>query len=167
MKEHTREATFNLVGSYVENRVAFDLFAGTGAIGLEAISRGAESVFLVERHFPTVRIIKQNVRSLDPKMNVTVAASDTFFWARQFLKGSSLPSKPWLVFCCPPYDLYVDKKEELLVMLESLIEAAPQESMFVVESDERFKPESLPKGLAWDTRLYSPALISIGRKSDG
>ncbi len=166
MKEHTREAIFNLVGSYAKNRVAFDLFAGTGAIGLESISRGAASAFLVERHFPTVRIIEQNVRSLDPDMNVTVTASDTFFWTRQFLKGAQLPVEPWLVFCCPPYDLYLEKKDELLAMLGSLIEAAPLESLFVVESDERFKPQCLGESLAWETRLYAPALISIGCKSE-
>ena len=164
MKENTREATFNLVGGYAENRVVIDLFAGTGAIGLEAMSRGAESAFLVERHFPTVRIIKQNVRDLDQGMKVTVAASDTFFWVRQFLKGPALPTTPWLVFCCPPYALYVDKIDELSTMLENLIAASPEDSLFVVESDDKFDPETLPSGVAWETRKYAPALISIGRK---
>ena len=41
MKDITREACFNLVGAYVDGKAAFDLFAGTGAIGLEALSRGA------------------------------------------------------------------------------------------------------------------------------
>lgn len=163
MKETTREATFNLVGGYAEKRAVIDLFAGTGAIGLEAMSRGAECAFLVERHFPTVRIIKENVQSLDPEMNVTVAASDTFFWTRQFLKQTSRPTQPWLVFCCPPYALYVDKPDEVVGMLESLIEVAPEDSLFVVESDERFNPEKLPTGITWETRKYAPALISIGR----
>ena len=46
MKDITREACFNLVGAYVDGKAAFDLFAGTGAIGLEALSRGATRQYL-------------------------------------------------------------------------------------------------------------------------
>lgn len=165
MTETTREACFNLVGGYAPDRVVFDLFAGTGAIGLEAMSRGASRAFLIERHFPTVRIINQNVQLLDPEMDVTVEASDTFFWVRKFLKAGSLPTEPWLVFCCPPYALYVDRQNDLLTMLDSLVSVAPDGSLFVVESDERFDPKQLPQSLQWETRKYSPALISVGRKT--
>src|SRR5205823_2176218 len=52
MKDRTREAVFNLLGPGVTGTHAIDLFAGTGALGLEAISRGAESATLIEQHFP-------------------------------------------------------------------------------------------------------------------
>ena len=98
-------------------------------------------------------------------MDVTVEASDTFFWVRKFLKAGSLPTEPWLVFCCPPYALYVDRQNDLLTMLDSLVSVAPDGSLFVVESDERFDPKQLPQSLQWETRKYSPALISVGRKT--
>src|SRR5262245_28662629 len=65
MKERVREAIFNLIGVAVRDRHAIDLFAGTGALGLEAISRGAGSATLVERHFPTAGVIKQNAAALE------------------------------------------------------------------------------------------------------
>jgi 16S rRNA (guanine966-N2)-methyltransferase len=61
MKDFTREALFNLVGGWVSGKACFDLFAGTGAVGIEALSRGAERAIMVERHFPTVKAIKENV----------------------------------------------------------------------------------------------------------
>ncbi|MEL7497584.1 MAG: RsmD family RNA methyltransferase [Planctomycetota bacterium] len=169
MKDNIREALFNLVGGWVEGKVVFDLFAGTGAIGLEAISRGASEAIFVERHFPTVKLIEQNIQTLGPqvKNNSSVHASDTFFWVRQFVKNQTHPTDPWLVFCCPPYDFFLDREEELLAMLSSLIPLAPAESLFVVESDERFETDRLPKQQEnpsvsqWAVRQYAPAQVAV------
>ena len=129
MKDNIREALFNLVGGWVKGKVAFDLFAGTGAMGLEALSRGAAKAIFVERHFPTVRLIQQNVESLDSGLLVDISSSDTFFWVRKFLKmPSQWPVEPWIVFCCPPYALYVDRPDDVLDMLSKLIEIAPATS---------------------------------------
>lgn len=165
MKDNVREALFNLVGGWVKGKAAFDLFAGTGAMGLEALSRGATQAFFIERHFPTVRIIKDNVRSLDENLKVEVTASDSFFWVRKFLKSPEhWPSEPWIVFCCPPYALFEEQVEDVLTMLDSLMQVAPQGSLFVVESDERFDPTLLPQQEGWTSRQYTPALISVFRE---
>ena len=166
--ETVREAVFNLVGGWIPGKAAFDLFAGTGAMGIEALSRGASRVFLIERHFPTVRIIRQNVRSLADDLPVKIEASDTFFWVRQFLKDPDhWPSEPWVVFCCPPYSLYIEQEKAVLEMIQSLFQAAPPDSLFVVESDRRFDPQKLPDADRWFTRKYAPALISVYRESIG
>lgn len=165
MKDDIREAVFNLVGGWVPGKAAFDLFAGTGAMGLEAISRGATQAFLIERHFPTVKIIRENVAGLDPEMAVQISASDTFFWSRKFLKSSDLwPVQPWIIFCCPPYDLYVHKTDELMTLVEAMLEAAPMESLMVVESDSRFDLKRLPQHEDWSVRRYSPAVVSVFKK---
>ena len=165
MKDDIREAVFNLVGGWTPGKIVFDLFAGTGAMGLEAISRGATKCFFVERHFPTVKIIRENVQTLDPDMNASVDASDSFFWCRKFLKDpASWPTEPWLVFFCPPYGLYVKSKDELLELIEKFKDAAPDESLIVVESDKRLDVSSLPDHESWEVRTYSPAVISIFKK---
>ena len=165
MKDDIREAVFNLVGGWVPGKAAFDLFAGTGAMGLEAISRGATRAFLIERHFPTVKVIRENVAALDPEMDVQISASDTFFWSRKFLKDQDLwPTEPWIIFCCPPYDLYVEKTDDVILLIEGLLNAAPMESLLVVESDSRFDPKSLPQHEDWSVRKYSPAVVSVYKK---
>src|SRR5262245_27839595 len=64
MKDRVREALFNRLSTSVRNKHAIDLFAGTGALGLEAMSRGASGATLVDRHFPTAELIRQNAASL-------------------------------------------------------------------------------------------------------
>jgi 16S rRNA (guanine966-N2)-methyltransferase len=165
MKDNIREAVFNLVGGWVKGKVVFDLFAGTGAMGLEALSRGAAKAFFVERHFPTVRIIQQNVESLDAELPVDISSSDTFFWVRQFVKTPDRwPAEPWVVFCCPPYALYVDRPDDVLKMLGELIAIAPDESLFVVESDVRFDQANLPHPESWSIKKYSPAVVAVLKK---
>ena len=64
MKHRTREAIFNLVTTDAEGRHVIDLFAGTGALGLEALSRGAASATFIEKHVPSARVIEENIRTL-------------------------------------------------------------------------------------------------------
>ncbi|MEM1305188.1 MAG: RsmD family RNA methyltransferase, partial [Planctomycetota bacterium] len=61
MKHRVREAIFNLVGADMPGKLAIDLFAGTGAIGLEAISRGAERCLFIEKHVPSAGVVTQNI----------------------------------------------------------------------------------------------------------
>lgn len=62
--DRLRETLFNLLGPTVRGSVFVDLYAGTGAVGIEALSRGADEVFFVEKHAGTVRLIRENLRSL-------------------------------------------------------------------------------------------------------
>lgn len=164
MKDDLREALFNLVGGWVPGRHVIDLFAGTGAIGLEAISRGAASATLIERHFPTARIIRENVESLDPDLPVEIVKSDTFFWVRQFVgPGTARPAIPWLVFCSPPWNLFDRRADDLIAIVTALRDAAPPDSLIVVESEDTFDPRRLPDPDFWRTRRYPPALLSILR----
>ena len=166
MKDITREACFNLVGGYVDGKAVFDLFAGTGAIGLEALSRGASQAVLIERHVPTIRIVESNVQTLELDSQAKVVTSDTFFWVRQFLNDpASWPQEPWAVFCCPPYVLFEDNRDDLLITMHSMVDVAPEGSMFIVESDHRFDTTDLPDSVQWQTRHYPPAYISVAHKT--
>jgi 16S rRNA (guanine966-N2)-methyltransferase len=163
MKDRVREAIFNLIGPEVQGKHAFDLFAGTGVVGFEAISRGAAKATMLERHFPTARSIKDNAELLGIKDQVEVAAGDSFVWVKRFKDPGPLP---WLVFCCPPYSLYIVRQADQLDMIDRLLQMAPAESIFVVESDERFDPSLLPEADQWDVRSYPPTLVAIYRKRE-
>ena len=158
MKERVREAVFNLVGPAIQGKAAIDLFAGTGALGLEALSRGAASAIFVEQHFPTAGLIKQNAQALGVESRSTVMPANTLLWSRRL---PELPTIPWVVFCSPPFDFFVDRRDEMLALIETLINAAPPESIFVVESDERFDFAQLPRSEEWDIRQYPPAVVGV------
>ena len=163
MKERVREAIFNLLGPAVKDTHAIDLFAGTGALGLEAISRGSARATLIERHFPTAAVIRQNIETLAAADLCQVVAADTFLWLR---KNSPPTDKPWVVFCSPPYSFYADRPEDIDTLLQILIRQAPAGSQIVVEADDRLDPENLPRAEQWDVRRYHPAVVAILRISD-
>ena len=183
MKDRVRESVFNLIGPDIEGTQALDLFAGTGALGLEAISRGATSATLIERHYPTSQLIKQNAEALGIEEQCAVVFGDAFLWAKkQTAPVSSVttlqsqirnpksqiatlnPSSRWLVFCSPPYEFYVSRLPEMLELIGSLWSAAPVDSLFVVEADERFDFGLLPEPELWDLRTYLPASIGLAQK---
>ncbi|MHB8973103.1 MAG: RsmD family RNA methyltransferase [Pirellulaceae bacterium] len=167
MKQRVREAAFNLLGMRVVGTHVIDLFAGTGALSWEALSRGARRATLIERHFPTIRLIRENATALQLADQVDIVAGDTFFWGRQLVAGRSprLPDQPWLVFCSPPYELYVTQTDQMLDLLQCIVDAAPSESVVVVEADERFDMASLPTSYTWDIRSYPPAILAVGDRA--
>jgi len=164
MKERVREAVFNLVGPAVEGMYAVDLFAGTGALGLEAISRGAARATFVERHFPTARLIRDNARLVGvDESQIDVHGADTFIWVRRL---PDLGRQPWLFLCSPPYDLYQSRPDDMLRLIEDLLSRMPPGSLFVVEADARFDFTSLPRANEWDVRSYLPAVVAVLRSPE-
>ncbi|MDN5872547.1 MAG: 16S rRNA (guanine(966)-N(2))-methyltransferase RsmD, partial [Nitrococcus sp.] len=92
-----RETLFNWLQSSIEGARCLDLFAGSGALGLEAISRGARQAVLVERSPALVRALRENVGRLGAVQAVQVIHAD----ARRFLARSGEPFD--LVFLDPPF----------------------------------------------------------------
>jgi 16S rRNA (guanine966-N2)-methyltransferase len=161
MKDRLREAVFNLVARDAERTHAIDLFAGTGALGLEALSRGAERATFIEQHYPTAETIRQNIALLEVADRAQVVVGNVFLW---FRRAPELGAAPWTVFCSPPYDFYVDRAAEMLELINGLAAAAPNGSVFVVESDARFDTSLLPAAYDWDIRTYPPAVVAVGRR---
>ena len=68
------------------------------------------------------------------------------------------------MFSSPPYDFYVDRVEEMLSLIAGMMQAAPPDSLFVVESDERLDFALLPEPEAWQVCSYLPARVGIYEK---
>ncbi len=171
MKDRVRESVFNLLADDLSGLLAFDLFAGTGVLALEAISRGADRAFCIEQHIPTAQLIERNAKLLGVEDRVSVAAANTFLWIRRLAEGRLTPAEQarlaadrWLVFCSPPYAFYVDRADEMQELVERVIMAAPAGSHFVVESDDPAHIIARPDLEPWDIRRYPPAIIGITQK---
>lgn len=168
MKDRLRESVFNLLGTMPRGRHAVDLFAGTGALAFEALSRGAESATLIEVHFPTSRVIRSNIARLEEKepgisSKIDLKTTDVFFWGKNRPILDTLPQdRPWLVFCSPPYDFYVEREQDMLELLHHIALAAPDDSVFVVEADNRFDFDRLGVSISPKKRKsYPPAEIAV------
>lgn len=158
MKDRLRESLFNLLGDEVAGRLAIDLFAGTGALGLEAISRGAQQAVLSERHLPTAQLIERSARELGVADRVQVVFGDAFPWSRQFQPP---PSARLLVFCCPPYELFTAQSEAMRELIRRWMELPTATTILVVEAPDDFDWKTLARPYEWRVRHYPPASIGI------
>jgi len=136
--DRVREAIFNSLGSLgvVDGAVVLDLFAGSGALGIESLSRGAESCTFIEQDRAVAQVISDNVDRLGLGDRSEVRIGDAVRLA------SGLEAD--LVFADPPYGY--DKWSELLSGLEA--------SYVVVEADQAVDPEQVfagepPMALLW------------------
>ena len=158
MKDRVREAAFNLLGPAIKGKQVIDLFAGTGVMAFEAISRGAANAVLIERRFPNARLIRDTAAELKIEDKIDIFSGDTFNWVQRIMVEAD---ESTVVFCCPPYDFYLERWPQLSAMIEKILALLPSGSMFLVESDGRFETTQLPDALEWDVRAYPPAVLSL------
>jgi 16S rRNA (guanine966-N2)-methyltransferase len=153
-----RESLFNILGDAVEGRLVVDLFAGTGALGLEALSRGAERAIFVERNRENAALIRRNIATLRYEDRAQVVVADAYRWARSFVTGDA---DPLVVFIDPPYADYQDHPERVGKLLEVLVRGLPDGSIITSESSRKLESEILPDFEAWDVRRYGGTRIAI------
>jgi 16S rRNA (guanine966-N2)-methyltransferase len=107
--DRLRETLFNVLGPGVVGSRFLDVFAGTGAVGIEALSRSAAHVTFIENHAPAAKLIRQNLDSLKITTGYTILAADALT-ALQKLAARHTPSTPPFdfVFVDPPYAAHID-----------------------------------------------------------
>jgi 16S rRNA (guanine966-N2)-methyltransferase len=74
--DRLRETLFNVLGAGIQGSRFLDVFAGTGAVGIEALSRGAEHVSFIENHAPSAALVRKNLAALNVPSGVTVISVD-------------------------------------------------------------------------------------------
>ena len=147
--DRVREAAFNLIGP-VDDASVLDLYAGSGAMGLEALSRGAASAVFVESDRDACRTIERNLEKLSLR-GAEVAARDVL----RFL--ASERRRFDLILADPPYDVV----ESVAVRLATYLPAVLAESgLVVLESSSRLEPELPPLALR-TSRRYGSARVSL------
>jgi len=163
--ERVREAMFSALDSrgVIAGARVLDLYAGSGALGLEAASRGAASVVLVEAARPAVTAARQNVAALG--LDQVVVEPGT---VERFLSGPGAPMD--LVLLDPPYDL---AERALAAVLAALVERgwlAPG-AQVVLERAARSPEPAWPPGLArtgvrehGDTAVWTAAPVEEARR---
>ncbi|WP_030148671.1 16S rRNA (guanine(966)-N(2))-methyltransferase RsmD [Mycetocola saprophilus] len=141
--DRVREALFSALESrgYLEDAHVLDLFAGSGALALESISRGAASAVLVEKAAPAAKICTQNAKALTQALgraDIRVVVRG----AQPFVDEGSEDYD--LVFIDPPYDYTED---ELTALLAALPRRLREDALVVVERSTRSPEPTWPAGL--------------------
>ncbi len=153
-----RESIFNIVGDLMPGRIAVDLFAGTGALGLEALSRGAERAIFIEKNRENVALIHRNIAILRYQDRTRVRHADAYRWVRTY---QSVEQLPLAVFIDPPYREYERHRHRLNDLFGSLLDKLPASSVITVEAGRDLDDEILPEFESWDIRRYGDTHVAI------
>jgi 16S rRNA (guanine966-N2)-methyltransferase len=149
--DRVKEALFSILGDRVAGASVLDLFAGSGALGIEALSRGAAGATLVDDDPAAIAAIRRNCEGVD---GAEVVRAD----ARRFLRSARAASRQYdLVLVDPPYRLAGGLSRELGEAVAAVL--APG-GLVVSESDRR-TPLDLPPLDRTDERRYGDTLIRL------
>jgi 16S rRNA (guanine966-N2)-methyltransferase len=148
--DRVRENVFNLVAPWVEDSEVLDLYAGSGAVGLEALSRGAARAVFVEADVDACRTINANL----DKLRLTGARVLCQDVARYLAAETGAYD---VVFCDPPYDEYERLEPGLARDLPRVLAA---DGLLVLETSSRNRGPDLPLNLR-TSRRYGAARISL------
>jgi 16S rRNA (guanine966-N2)-methyltransferase len=149
--DRVREALFNLVGP-VEGASVLDLFAGSGALGLEALSRGGRRCVFAETDAAACRVIRQNLETLGLTGGLVLQRDAVSVLREERTAGR----RHELVLLDPPYEAWPTLEPELAGLLP---EVASDEGIVVVETDARVEP-ALPLDQL-TTRRYGSARLTL------
>jgi 16S rRNA (guanine966-N2)-methyltransferase len=163
-KDRVREAMFSALDARgaIVDALVLDLYAGSGALAIESLSRGADRAVVVEKDKAALEAIAHNLEHLGLKSRTRVARANVV----TFLAGPPPPEAPFdLVFADPPYDTSDDAVEELLASLMMPGWLAPQ-ALISVERPARAEIRP-PEGLraCWE-RTFGDTLMFFFDPSD-
>lgn len=156
-----RESVFSRLGDVSDARV-LDLFAGTGALGIEAVSRGAESLVSVDRSARVIAAITADGARFGIEDRIRTVHAEARIAIRRLAEDGAVFD---LIFIDPPYDDF----DQLAPLLESLVDAgliAPA-GVVVVESAKRHAVPPVPGLGVEQTRAYGDTSITWLVRSDG
>jgi 16S rRNA (guanine(966)-N(2))-methyltransferase RsmD len=158
--DRVRESMFNVLASRIDFAGAsvLDLYAGSGALGLEAMSRGAASAVFVESDHRAAAVIDQNIASLGVKAAVRRGPVTAVLAG-----GADRPAD--LVFADPPYDV---DDTEIAQMLNALVDGgwAAAGTVVIVERATSGPPLSWPDGWrSWPARRYGDTRLELAERN--
>ncbi len=151
-----RGALFSILGDAVPERPFIDVFAGTGAVGMEAISRGAKSATFIEREFALASQIDNNLKDFHISEQGRVLRADVYRWVERWQPID----EPVNVFLSPPFGDLTRRLEDFLALVATLRAKVPVGSTLTVQAELGFPEEQLP-GEGWERRAYGRNLLFI------
>ncbi len=149
--DKVKEAMFNIIGPYLEGGQVLDLFAGSGGLSIEAVSRGADHATLVDRQYQAIKTIHENLSVTKEEDKFTVLKGDAYKMLNKLAKQEQGFD---YVFLDPPY-----KKQQILELMEQLkkLGLLNTDALIICETDQ---VADLPEELA-DFELIKKADYGI------
>ncbi|WGN89407.1 16S rRNA (guanine(966)-N(2))-methyltransferase RsmD [Ligilactobacillus faecis] len=137
--DKVKEAMFNIIGPYFDGGEVLDLFAGSGGLSIEAVSRGAKKATLIDRQYQAIKTIKENIAVTKETERFEVLKGDA---NKMVLKLAKAKRSFDYIFLDPPY-----KEQQIIELMQKLSDLAllNADALIICETDQQAKlPEELP-----------------------
>ncbi len=155
-----REALFSILGNAIPGRAFVDIFAGTGVVGLEAISRGALQTLFVERDFHLADDIDRHVKLFKVGRQARLFRTDAYRWVSHW----HAPAEPVNVFLSPPFADLQERTDDLVQAITALQGSTAPDSVIVLQAERGSAVEELPFFADWEKRSYSRNVLFLWQK---
>ncbi len=156
-----REAYFSILGNAVPDRIFIDIFAGTGVLGIEALSRGASSALFVERDPQFAKGIESHLRQFDLTRRTKLYRTDCYRWIAAWMP----PKTPVNVFLSPPFADLTSKTDDLIGAIRTLQEKVPEDSVIVLQSERGSPIDDAEQVRDWEMRRYGRNELLIWQRA--
>ena len=160
-KDRVRESVFNMISTGVQGSRVLDLFSGSGAYGLESLSRGSERVLFVDSDKRCCDIIDENVRTVGEEDISEVWNMDSM---KAIEKLGDENQRFNIVFSDPPYNIHISRKT--LIMINQYDILMPSGLLVIEHHAEEDIPEAEGDFSIYKQKTYGDITISIFRKND-
>ena len=155
--DRLRETLFNVLAARIEDSVFIDAYAGAGGVGLEAISRGARQVYLIENERKALRAIRANIAELEIGEGIEVLEREALIALRQL---DALKVACDLCFLDPPYSAHGEYAQALGFLSQSTL--IGEKSWVIAEHDRFFDPGAKVGSLErWRELKQGDAVLSF------
>lgn len=159
--DRVKEALFNIIQFKVKDAVVLDLFAGTGALGIEALSRGAKEAVFCDKVPDAIKVIKQNVINTNNLDKATIINKEY----QEVLENLSKQSKEFdIVFLDPPYKTNLAIESLQKIIMSDLL---TEDGTIIIETDDINKEREIlkiEKVEIFDKRKYGSVWLIFIRK---
>ncbi|MCK5450518.1 MAG: 16S rRNA (guanine(966)-N(2))-methyltransferase RsmD [Candidatus Omnitrophica bacterium] len=160
-KDRVREAVFNIIAMDVPGANFLDLFSGSGAFGLEALSRGAKKAVFVENNFECSKIIRENINSMNLEENTTVMVEDVYKSIEYLAEERQRFD---LIFADPPYNTNIVKKLLIIIYQYDIVSST---GFLILEHHKNEDIPGFPGDVSlYKQRTYGKTIISVFKKNE-
>ncbi|MEQ8677586.1 MAG: 16S rRNA (guanine(966)-N(2))-methyltransferase RsmD [Aggregatilineales bacterium] len=159
--DRAKEALFSIIGRDIIDATVLDLFAGTGSVGIEALSRGASKAVFIDLDRMAIKTIQENLELTKLKENAIVRRAD----ALSLLKQTPPPDPYDFIYIAPPQ--YKDLWWQALSILDSSPEWIGEYTKVIVQIDPNEQQDKQLQHLeGYDSRIYGKTLLWFFEKKD-
>jgi len=157
--DRVKQSLFDILAPSIPGANVYDCFAGTGSMGLECLSRGAQLATFFEADRSAVQLLKKNIETLHVVNRAMVIPSDLFAW---FRSHETVPRPVDLIFLDPPYRFLRERPEDLRGLAKAFAAHLAPDGMVVFRHDAG-DSLSLPSLVVGDVREYGSMTIELLR----